>query len=101
VALAAGPGAGKSRFLEEFAAAATDPQRLAQVCKGSHKKLHDALAAGCIPIRVTFNSFCAVSQLETHHFRLNSDQALIYRMLYSYEHLHQSFVCMITDNHLT
>jgi hypothetical protein len=86
VALAAGPGGGKSRFLEEFAVmAATDPQRLAQVCKGSYTKLHEVLAAGCIPVRITFNSYSPVSVQETQVFGLNAEQALSYRMLYSYE----------------
>jgi hypothetical protein len=95
VALAAGPGAGKSRFLEEFAVvAATDPQRLARVCKGSYTKLHEVLAAGCIPVRVTFNSYSMVSSLETQLFKLTPEKALSYRMLYSYIIPSSSFPCM-------
>jgi hypothetical protein len=81
VALAAGPGTGKSRFLDEFAAACTDPQRLANV-SNDDKELCDALA-GCIPVRVTFNSYSAVHPIETR-YGFDVVQALVYRMLFAY-----------------
>jgi hypothetical protein len=80
VALAAGPGAGKSRFLDEFAAVCTDPQRLANV-SDDDKELCDALT-GCVPVRVTFNSYGSVHPIETR-YGFDVVQALVYRMLFA------------------
>jgi len=80
VAIAAGPGAGKTRFIDACMTLGKvgSPIDLAAVCPD--QDLHKELER-CIPIPVTYNSFCAPSGLESN---LSLEHSLICRMLYSY-----------------
>jgi hypothetical protein len=56
--------------------AATNPQRLAQVCtKGSHyTRLHEVLTTRCIPIRVTFGSYSPRDLFPIVHALVDNNQ---------------------------
>jgi hypothetical protein len=85
--MAAGPGAGKSRFLDAVAQAVANPSSNLLTHGDRNPKLREALSAGCIPIRVTFNSFSAILEEEINYYKFSVPKALAYRMLYTYVYL--------------